>query len=106
MTFGILACETNHNDVNLKDEAVKCILQALELNTNDMALEEVLCSAVASLSDDADKCRLLVKEGGVCFMRNALKMFPQSSTATHSCLYFLENASKEDAGMWFCIHII
>lgn len=71
----------------------------MELNTSDLVLQEVLCNAAASLSDDSNKCRLLVKHGGVSVILKVLRMFPKSSKITYSSLYFLENAAKDDEGM-------
>lgn len=96
MTFGYL------NGVNdqcaMSREAMNCILQALKLNSNDMALQEVLCRATANMSDDPADCKTLVRHGAVMAIINAFKEFPQSSKIAYNSLYFLENASKEYPG--------
>lgn len=101
MTFGILACSTDPHERSLCNQAIKCILRAMELNKTDMALQEVLCSGAANLSEDLDMCKILINEGAVPTILSALKTFPQSSKVIHSSLYFLENASKETGGKTF-----
>ena len=106
MTFGMIACESDRVNANLRDDILIWMLKAMELNTSDMVLQEVLCNAAASLSDDSSKCRLLVEHGGISVILEVLRMFPESSKITYSCLYFLENAAKEDEGMIFTLNVV
>ena len=98
MAFGVLAGRTDHIHRNLRDEILHWILKAMELNTSDLVLQEVLCNAASSLSADPNKCKLLIKNGGVDIILKVLKMFPKSSKITYSSLCFLDNVAEQNEG--------
>ena len=106
MTIGMLACKSDYIHANFKGEILSWMLKAMELNTNDLVLQEVLCNAAANLSDDANKCKMLIEQGAVSVVIKVLKMFPESSKITYSSLYFWDNAAKESNGMKMHLLII
>ena len=98
ITFGLLACTEREHTLVLRTEAVDCIIQAMAMHGDDLALQEITCSALASLSDNAEQCRWIVDKGGVSLVLRSLRRFCLSRKIAYSSLYFLENASEESTG--------
>ena len=98
MAFGMLAGSTDHIHTSLRDEILHWMLKAMELNTSDLVLQEVFCNAASSLSYDPNKCKLLIRNGGVDIILKVLRMFPKSSKITYSSLCFLDNVAEQNEG--------
>jgi len=100
MAFCMLAGSTDHIHTSLRDEILHWMLKAMELNTSDLVLQVVLCNAASSLSCDPNKCKLLIRNGGVDIILKVLRMFPNSSEITYSSLCFLDNVAEQNEGSY------